>query len=285
MTPAARERVRVRVPLLLVSAAAWILLVADPGGIAMPAGCIMPMPHGMGSGIGSSASHALRMAFSSPASLAVSWSLMFAAMMAPMLIAPVRHVRDRSFAHRRTRAITLCIAGYATIWTAAWVMLLVLAALLALAASPLLAALPVSMSLPVLPVWAQAIRLVDPELSTPIVLAATAALVWQFSPAKQRCLNRCHAHGELAAFGAAADLDALRFGATHGLWCAGSCWALMLLPLLISRGHIIAMAAVALWLCAERLETPMPPRWRWRIPGTAARIAVAWTRTRLQPVR
>ena len=47
--------------------------------------------------------------------------------MAPLLIAPVRHVRDRSFALRRARSIGLFVAGYAAIWMAAGVMLMALA--------------------------------------------------------------------------------------------------------------------------------------------------------------
>jgi predicted metal-binding membrane protein len=176
-------------------------------------------------------------------------------MMAPLLIAPVRHVRDRSFSRRRARAIVLFAAGYAAIWMAAGVMLVELAA---------------------------AVRLVVSNSSVPVALAAVIALVWQFSPLKQRCLNRCHAHPELAAFDRAADVDALRFGLMHGVWCVGSCWAPMLLPLLVSRGHVAAMAAVALWLFAERLDSPMPLGWRLRGPGKAARIAVAQTRMRLQ---
>jgi predicted metal-binding membrane protein len=199
----------------------------------------------------------LLLAHNSPASLAVGWALMLAAMMTPVLIAPVRHIRDRSFAHRRARAIALFVAGYAAVWMAAGVMLLALA---------------------------QAVRLVAPESFVPLALVTTIALIWQFSPFKQRCLNRGHAHPELAAFGRAADIDALRFGWTHGVWCVGSCWALMLLPLLVSRGHVAAMAAVTLWLFAERLDRPMPPCWRLRGPGKAARIAVAQARMRLQRI-
>ena len=128
---------------------------------------------------------------------------------------------------------------------------------------------------------ALAVRLAAPESSVPVALMTTIALIWQFSPIKQRCLNRCHAHAELAAFGPAADIGALRFGLTHGVWCAGSCWALMLLPLLVSRGHVAAMAAVSLWLFSERLDRPMAPRWRLRGPGKAGRIAVAQVRMRL----
>ena len=58
----------------------------------------------------------------------------------------------------------------------------------------------------------------------------------EVSPIKQRCLNRCHADPEISAFGVAADIDALRFGTMHGIWCAGSCWALMLCPMLAHVG-------------------------------------------------
>jgi predicted metal-binding membrane protein len=201
------------------------------------------------------ASLELLMAFNPPASLAVGWALMCAAMMVPLLGAPVRHLCDRSFARRRALAIGLFIVGYATIWMAAGAMLLALML---------------------------AIRLVPAKSSVPLTLVALIALVWQVSPAKQRCLNRGNAHPDLAVFGRAADIDALRFGLTHGSWCVGSCWALMLLPLLVTRGHVAAMAAVTLWLLGERLDKPMPPRWGWRAPRKAARLAVAQVRMRLQ---
>ncbi len=244
MTPAVRERLQVRAPLLLISAAAWTLLVVEPGGMTMPVYC-SAAPGAM-----PPASLDLLLALNPPASLAAGWALMLAAMMVPLLIAPVRHIRDRSFAQRRIRAIVLFVAMYGAIWMAAGVMLLA---------------------------FALAVRLVVPGSSVPVALALAAmiALVWQLSPVKQRCLNRCHAQPALAAFGPAADIGALRFGLTHGIWCVGSCWVLMLLPMLVSGGHVAAMAAVALWLFAERLDSPMPPRWRFRVPGKAVRIAIA----------
>ena len=108
------------------------------------------------------------------------------------------------------------------------------------------------------------------------------AFVWQCSPIKQRCLNRSHNRRELAAFGIAADLDALRFGITHGAWCVGSCWALMLFPIMVSQGHIAAMAAVSFVMLSDRLEQPRPLRWRLRVPGKLMRIVVPQTRIRLQ---
>jgi len=238
MTPAARERVQVRAPVLFLCAAAWIALLFQPAGTTLPAHC-----------------SAALLSLNAPGSMAGGWALMLAAMMGPALIAPVRHVRDRSFARRRVRAIALFVAGYGAVWMAAGVVLIALA---------------------------RAMRLAASESSVPLVLALVIALVWQFSPAKQRCLNRCHAHSELPAFGVAAELGALRFGLAHGVWCAGSCWALMLVPLLISRGHLAAMALVTLWLIGERFDRPLQPRWRLRGPDKAVRIALAQTRMRLQ---
>ena len=250
MTPAACERLHVRVPILLISAAAWVLLSVERDGTRLAAHCALPMLGAMSS----SPSLDAVIAFNPNAWLTVGWALMLTAMMGPLLIAPVRHVHDRSFASRRARAIVLFLAGYAAIWIAAGVIFLTVALL---------------------------VRLVAPE-SWITALVVVAALVWQLSPAKQACLNRGHAHPELAAFGPAANVDALRFGITHGVWCIGSCWALMLLPFLISRGHVAAMAAVTLWIFGERLETPKPPNWELRSPSKAARIAAAQTRMWLQ---
>jgi predicted metal-binding membrane protein len=226
--------------MLALTAAAWILLVAEPRGSAL-AHCAVAMP-------ASEASFRMLLALNPPASLAIGWMLMLAAMMLPLLIAPVRHVYNSSFARRRGRAIALFVLGYALLWMAAGVMLMALAL---------------------------ALRLIASESFLPIVLALTIAILWQFSPWKQRSLNRCHSHRALAAFGCAADIDALRFGLTHGIWCVASCCGLMFLPLLISRGDKVAMIAVSAWMLAERLERPMPPRWRVRGPGTALRMLVA----------
>jgi predicted metal-binding membrane protein len=228
MTPAARERSVVRTPVLCIAAVAWLALVAESLGAAIPAHC------------------ASRSA--SAPSLAAGWALMLAAMMAPLLIAPARHVYRSSFARRRTRALGLFVAAYGAVWMAAGVALLALA------------------------------RLAPSDSYVPAAVALAIAIAWQFSPVKQRALNRCHAHRALAAFGQAADIDALRFGWTHGVWCVCSCWALMLLPLLTPVGHLAAMGAVSLWMFAERLETPKPPHWRLRVPMTAARMLAAQTR-------
>ncbi|WP_375414469.1 DUF2182 domain-containing protein [uncultured Bradyrhizobium sp.] len=186
-----------------------------------------------------------------PGALASGWALMVAAMMPPLIIAPLRRVRDRSFARRRARATLLFVAGYTGVWLAAGVGL-------------------------------EAVALVAlPALPTPLIglgLAAAIAAGWQISPAKQWCLNRCHRQPRLAAFGAAADRDAFGFGLINGASCVGACWALMLLILCVGPAHVMAMAVAALFVAAERLESPAPLGWRWRGPGKALRIAAARAR-------
>jgi predicted metal-binding membrane protein len=95
-------------------------------------------------------------------------------------------------------------------------------------------------------------------------------------------LNRCHGLRALAAFGRAADNDALVFGATQGVWCAGSCWAWMLAPLLLPSGHIVAMAAITVLIFCERLDDPAPVRWRWRGFGKTHRIVAERMKIRMR---
>lgn len=252
MMPRLTGRARINAAILLTSGLAWMMLLVDTGSIISTGYCSAPDA--------GAAVDTLRtlLAFNPVSSLIAGWGLMLAAMMAPTLIAPVHYIRERSFRRRRGRSIALFVAGYAAIWMAAGSV--AIAAMLA-------------------------VNVVAPGSYLPAVAVAIVALAWQCSPAKQRCLNRGHNHRALAAFGAAADLDALRFGVQHGLWCVGSCWALMLLPMLLPHGHHAAMAVATFVMTSERLEQPRAPGWRLRVPGKLARIAVAQTRMRWVGVR
>ena len=234
-----------------ISFAAWLVLALGGSTSVAPALC----SSGAGAAIPLSVSFDLALLVNSPARLASGWALMLAAMMLPVVAAPLRHVRDRSFARRRGRAMLLFILGYFAVWMAAGVVL----QLVSLTA-----------------VWFVPMPLASG-------LAFALAVVWQVTPAKQWCLNRCHRQPHLAAFGAAADRDAFDFGLTNGASCVGACWALMLLPLLAGHGHIFAMIAVTLFIFAERLESPAPLAWRWRGPGKALRIVAAQARIQLAP--
>lgn len=254
MTPEASRRRRIRTPVLAVTALAWLVTVVlqvratGPGhgssGMAgMPGMADMP-----GMAPSPTDQHDGLLPGSTLAFLA-GWPLMLTAMMAPLLIPALRHSYARSLPRRRWRAVALFVAGYTAIWTAAGLVLREIAA--------------------GLPVRGGA------------VIGLLAALAWQLSPVKQRCLNRQHAHPALAAFGRAADLDAVRFGAVHAVWCVGCCWALMLLPLLATHWPLVVMAGVTLWIWAESFDKPARPNWRIRLPGKAARIVAGAGRSLL----
>ncbi|MET0648204.1 MAG: DUF2182 domain-containing protein [Pyrinomonadaceae bacterium] len=243
-----RERARVNTLILLISAMTWMMLLVNPGSIMTLAHC--PVTDAGASLV----SFQMLLAMNPISSLTAGWALMLVAMMSPTLMAPIHHIRERSFKRRRARSVTLFVIGYAAIWMAAGGVLMAAMLLLSLLA---------------------------PQSYLPAVVVGSIAFVWQCSPVKQRCLNRGHNHSELAAFGIAADLDALRFGITHGVWCVGSCWALMLFPMLLQQGHFAAMAVVTFVMTGERLEPPGTLSWRLRYPGKLMRMMVAQARIRL----
>lgn len=241
-----REFARVRGGLLALVGAAWLALLAEPGA---PLVCTVPEV---------ALAWPLLWAANPPALLLSGWGLMLLAMMPPLLAAPLYHVWLGSLAQRRLRAWLVWLAGYGVVWLAAGAVLLgVKLALLGLAGPsyPLAAA------------------------------AALVALVWQLSPAKQIALNRCHRRRPFAAFGFAADRDLFCQGLEHGAWCVASCWALMLFPLLLPQGHLVAMLAATVLTFCERLDPPRAPAWRWRGGETAWRASLRRLRLLTTPAQ
>jgi predicted metal-binding membrane protein len=252
VTPEARRRRQIRTPVLVVTALAWAVTVLMPA-VASSAGNdpngMAGMP-GMAPGSPAAGTAQPADAFSSLRAFLAGWPLMLTAMMAPLLIPALRHAYARSLSRRRWRTLTLLVLGYAATWSVAGLALRELTSRLHAAAG-------------------------SGALAAGMLLAAA----WQFSPVKQRCLNRHHAHPPLAAFGRAADQDAVRFGSVHALWCIGCCWSLMLLPLLAGRWQPLVMLAVTLWIWAESFDTPVRPTWRVRLPVKAARIVAGTGRS------
>jgi predicted metal-binding membrane protein len=235
---------RLRIVMLLASAAAWLVLLLPLGLVAdHSAGAVHAVSHSSATApttAGLVAAHG------------TEWALMIAAMMAPALIDPIAYVQRQSLTSRRLRSTLAFLAGYGAVW------MVLGGALLAL-----LITIEVSSDQ-----W---------QLTTIAVLVA--GVVWQCSPMKQRCLNRCHARYALPAFGVAADLGACRFGAWHGIWCVGSCWALMLLPMLVPAGRGALMLLGALVVSSERLDQAAVPQWQWRGFGRVGRLVAARTRS------
>jgi predicted metal-binding membrane protein len=226
----ADEYARLRNAVLGVSLIAWIVILVEPR--ASPC-CAVG---------GSWFSLKLLLAANPPLLLARDWVLMLIAMMSPMLVPALYHIRISSFVSRRLRSTALFALSYGALWMAAGTVLLAMK----LAAT-----------------W------LAPRSYFPAIVVGFVVVAWQASPFKQRCLNRCHYHRPLAAFGTAADWDVVRFGLEQGVWCASSCWAAMLFPLLLPDGHLLAMAAVSILMFCERLDPPRTPSWGWRGFGTA----------------
>lgn len=166
--------------------------------------------------------------------LMLSWILMIYAMMLPKLIVPIQHVYERSLKRRRIRSIALFAFGYGLVWS-----------IVGIFASLVL------------------LQIQNGALNgfIPLFVLGVAAVIWQLTPIKQRFLNRGHLHHSLSAFGWAADRDAAWFGLTHGAWCVGSGWALMLFPMFLGNGHLAGMLIVTLIMISEHMDGPKRPRW------------------------
>src|SRR5512138_401635 len=89
--------------LVATSLVAWALLTFSWSDVTLVGFCSagLRMPP--------SDSFSLALVFNSPAQLAWGWLLMLIAMTPPLIAAPLRHVRERSFARRRARAMFLFV--------------------------------------------------------------------------------------------------------------------------------------------------------------------------------
>ena len=251
MTTSKNTRVLISTLMLSISALFWILLLVNPGNLLTIQHCAVTTT-------GSSrASLQMLLAMNPITSLLAGWALMVIAMMLPKLILPVRYICERSLRSRRFWSALLFVSGYTGVWmVAAFFMIAVI-------------------------FW---LNLLMPKSYLPAIAAGLIAIIWQFSPVKQRCLNRGHDHRALAAFGWAANRDAFLFGVVHGVWCVGSGWALMLFPMLLPEGHNIAMIFVTFIMLSEHLENPRPPQWRLSFRNKLMRIALAQTQIKLKQV-
>ena len=82
-----------------------------------------------------------------------------------------------------------------------------------------------------------------------------AAGVYQFTPLKQICLEKCRSPYSFVVEhwrGRRAGWDALWLGVRHGLFCVGCCWTLMLLMFAVGGANLGWMLALGAVMAAER---------------------------------
>jgi predicted metal-binding membrane protein len=242
-------------PLLAVSATAWLLLAGPAALSGLPELCSsaliwsVPAPE----------TFAFFLSQVSPLSLLLAWVVMLVAMMLPLVADTLAHVRRSAFPPLRLPMQAAFLAGYLAVWLLAGIALVAASVTVRLGAGQ--------------------------GTTIPVLIGLAIAILWQMSPAKQRALNRCHRYPPLSAFAPQAQRDALRLGLDRGLWCLSSCWALMLLALLAPGGHLVVMATVALWIWAERLDPPAPARWGLHLPRRALRLTRRMLALPLHPRR
>ncbi|MGG5208710.1 DUF2182 domain-containing protein [Chryseobacterium sp. MIQD13] len=249
MKTSKRIRYSISVTILAVSAVFWVILLFNPGGIMRVKHCHVTFEGP------SKASLQMLLQMNPVSDLMLGWTLMVLAMMLPKLITPVQYICERNFKSRRFRSAILFIFGYTAVWI---VMGFLMNALIV------------------------GLNFLMPNSYIPALLVGIIALIWQFSPIKQRYLNRGHDHIPLAAFGSEADRDALTFGIMHGIWCVGAGWALMLFPMLLPAGHNLAMIAVTFIMISEHMEHPRFPKWHFSLRLKLLRIIIAQIKMNLK---
>jgi predicted metal-binding membrane protein len=183
-----------------------------------------------------------------------TWVVMMAAMMFPSIAPMVLMYGNLQAGHRaqgrsvHSGTTALFVGGYLLLW----------------GASGLLAYGALKLGRAVAPGflgWHHAGRWV-------VVSLLVAAALYELTPLKNACLTRCRSPlGFLVGSWHDGPAGALRMGATHGTWCLGCCWLLMVVLFALGAMSLTWMIVVTLLIAAEKLL----PR---AGPGTAGVAAV-----------
>ena len=99
-----------------------------------------------------------------------------------------------------------------------------------------------------------------------------AAGIYQLTPLKEACLNRCRSpFGFFMEHWREGRVGAFVMGLHHGLYCVGCCWMLMLLMFAGGTMSVATMAALSVFILAERLLSAGP--WVSKLPGV---VLMGW---------
>jgi predicted metal-binding membrane protein len=235
-----RDRVMAAIGLFGATALAWASLFRMHSGMGSMGGAGMAMP-------GMQAWSPLE-----PLLLLLMWATMMVAMMLPSAaptILLVASVLRRRREHASPAAPTaVFVAGYLVVWTG-------FSAAAALAQWGLHEAALLS----------PAMASTSPVLGGILLLAAG---VYQWLPAKAACLHHCRSPlGFLGSHWREGGRGALAMGMTHGLYCLGCCWALMLLLFVAGVMNLLWVAAIAALVLVEKVVPAGP--WVSRVAGLA----------------
>lgn len=176
------------------------------------------------------------------------WALMMAAMMLPS-VGPFVGVYQRTVTEHRGIRLPALALGYLAVWAAVGLVAYVLADRFG------------------------ELAVTNARAAQAVAVATFATVgVFQLSPLKFKCLSHCRTPlGHLIHYlGYRGRFRDVRAGASHGWFCLGCCWALMLLMIAFGVMNIAAMIGLALVIAVEKV-------WRHgerfaRVVGVAALV-------------
>lgn len=179
----------------------------------------------------------------------VMWSVMMAAMMLPSVYPWVRALTRKA---DTTRSWPGFLSGYFTAWTVFS-----------------FAAASIQWGLSTLaPGGADSRRLAGAGL---LVIAG----VYQWTPWKERCLSHCRSPlGYFLTKWKNGRARFFRMGFSHGLFCVGCCWALMLLSFVAGIMNFWWMALMTLFVFVDHTSTA--GLWMGRVAGLILVVWAGW---------
>ncbi len=146
-----------------------------------------------------------------------AWTLMMAAMMLPSA-APLVLLYRKTATPGRTAQL---VAGYLVVWASA---------------------------------GAGALVLDQASEDVPRWLALGVAGLYQLTPLKRACLDRCRTPADFLV--QRWRRSAFVLGLDHGLWCLGCCWALMIVLVAVGMMGIGWVLLLTALVAAEKLTAP-----------------------------
>lgn len=115
------------------------------------------------------------------------------------------------------------------------------------------------------------------EPATPVAAAAILFIAgaYQFVPLKRACLHACRTPmAFLTRYWRPGVSGAFRMGITHGIYCLGCCWALMLLLFVGGVMNLAVILALTVWVIIEK-TAPFGDKGA-RIAGALLIAAALW---------
>ena len=211
--------------------------------VAFPLACwawVAAMAHDMYGPMTGASAWMMRLEWDTPrlVLLWAMWAAMMFAMMlptaTPVVLLYARAVRNRPDERTPTLSIYALASGYALVWA---LFSIGATALQRLLASALLMTPMMEPAMPAVAAWL-------------LILAG----VYQLTPLKHACLRVCRSPiAVLSAGWREGAAGAFRMGLSHGLYCLGCCWALMLLLFAGGVMNLVVILALTAWVAIEKL--------------------------------